>query len=423
VRRAAALALLLVPGPAAAAEAMGVPVTGRIFADTYIPTRNPSSNEFRLVSTTLWLEGAPRMGERSSARFVLEGQMFDQKLPQLGVTTAAHELRMRLREGYVGYAHEGVEFRVGQQIIPWGKSDAVNPTDYLSAKDYTQFNPDDEVRRTGALSLLWTWTPRKGESPFSLTGVWTRVFPQSRLLIPPVAVPAGVTVQPVPVEPPATLPNSELALKGAYTGSGWDASLSVFRGWNHLPEFASSGTTVFQTFHWARALGGDAAVTSGSWIFRAESAYIWTENNDGTDPLIQPTHWDSVLGVERPIGDDFRAQLQFLYRYYPRFTDPALSPNPLARVNALLLGYQDQSRPGYTLRVSYALEDEGVETELFTMGNFVGGDYLIRPKFTYAWTEALKTTIGTDYYGGPTDRPLGALREFNSLFLEAKYSF
>ena len=56
-------------------------------------------------------------------------------------------------------------------------------------------------------------------------------------------------------------------------------------------------------------------------------------------------------------------------------------------------------------------------------GNFIGGDYLIRPKFSYAFTDALKGTLGMDYYGGPMDRPLGQLQVFNSVFVEGKYSF
>jgi hypothetical protein len=236
-----------------------------------------------------------------------------------------------------------------------------------------------------------------------------------------------------PTAPAQTLGHSETALKAAYNGQGWDASLLVFRGYNHLPEFELTSVTgtppaltanVSQVFHRIKAMGGDGSYTAGAWIFRLETAYVWTENNDGSNPMIQPSRWDSVLGVERPLGDDFRIQLQGVYRYIPAFTDPALATQPqIAQANALLLGYQFKSRPGATFRVAYSNERNGIDAELFMVGNFVGGDYLIRPKGSYHWTESLTTTLGLDYYGGPADRPLGSLQPFNSLFLEAKYVF
>ena len=55
-------------------------------------------------------------------------------------TAGAERLRPRLREGYLYLRRPGLEVRAGQQIIPWGQADAVNPTDFLTAKDYTFFN-------------------------------------------------------------------------------------------------------------------------------------------------------------------------------------------------------------------------------------------------------------------------------------------
>jgi hypothetical protein len=259
-------------------------------------------------------------------------------------------------------------------------------------------------------------------------------FRKVQVTHPPATVPAGITVSSNPVTPPETLGNTETAFKVAYNASGWDLSLLAFRGFNHMPEFASlGGASVGQVFHHIRAAGGDFSFTSGKWIFRGESAYVWTENDDGTNPLIQPSHWDSVLGVERPLGDDFRVQAQFVYRYIPHFTpaSAATGPNPIAAqinqgiatANALLLAYQEQSRPGATFRFSYSNEDNGIEAELFALGNFVGGDYLLRPKAAYHWTDALLTTLGLEWYGGPLDRPLGSMQVYNSVFTEAKYSF
>lgn len=433
-----------------AQELPSLALAGRIFSDLYVPFASTSVNaldrqSYRQASTSFWLQGDPKLGEHSSARFVLAADAIEASRGSAGLAGSAvgddSKFRARAREAYVAYFKDGWEARLGRQILPWGKTDALNPTDFLSAKDYAFFNPDEEVRRIGATSLWTTWTPAQGNSPLAFTAVVTPVFPQSRLLIPTSAVPAGVELAANPIQPPTTVANTELALKGAYNGSNWDASLLAFRGFNHLPEFVlvgqpaspSAPIAIAQTFHRVHALGGDGSLTVGKWILRAESAYVWTENDDGTNPLIQPSRWDSVVGVERPLGDDFRVQVQGVYRYFPAFQEPGTAggTNPLlaainaqiARANALLLGYQDKSRPGATFRISYSNESSGVDAELFLVGNFVGGDYLARPKITYAWTDAIRTTAGLEYYGGPDDRPLGALKSFNSLFIEAKYSF
>jgi hypothetical protein len=418
---------------AQAAEPQGLALSGRVFSDVYFPARDIRTSTYRQASASVWLQGDHRFGEHTSARFVLAGDAI-QNRPVSAVGGTGDAFRLSLREGYATYAKNGWEFRAGQQIIPWGKSDAINPTDFLTAKDLTLFNPDEEVRRIGAVSLWLGWTPSEGVSPLAFTAVVTPVFAQTRLLVPPSAIPAGVSLGSSAVSPPETLGNTETAFKIAYNASSWDASVLAFRGFNHMPEFASlGGTSVGQVFHHIRAAGGDFSFTWGKWIFRGESAYVWTENDDGSAPWIQPSHWDSVLGLERPIGDDFRAQAQLVYRYIPGFVEAsaATGADPLsaqlnrgiAAANALLLAYQDRSRPGATFRFAYSNEDSGIEAELFALGNFVGGDYLLRPKASYRWTDALKTTLGVEWYGGPDSRPLGSMKVFNSVFTEAKYSF
>lgn len=419
-------------------------LTGRVFTDVYAPAKDLDTSSYRQASASVWLQGDPQLGEHGSARFILTGDAIENDTPS-ALGGSSRQFRLGLREGYFGYAKNGWEFRFGKQILPWGKSDAINPTDLLGAKDYTFFNPDEEVRRLGPLALWLNWTPAQGNSPFNFTLIAIPVFAQSRLLVPSTAVPSGFTLSGTPQAPAQTLGNTETAFKAGYAASSWDVSAFVFRGFNHIPEFAITGTTVSpttglptaftvgQVFHRYRAAGGDTSFTSGNWIFRGETAYVWTENDDGANPLVQPSHWDSVAGVERPIGDDFRVQAQFVYRYFPSYgapstasaSDPitAAARQGIARANALLLTYQDKSRPGATFRFSYSNESSGIDAELFVLGNFVGGDYLIRPKASYAWTQALRTTLGIDWYGGPADRPLGSMKAFNSVFAEGKYSF
>jgi hypothetical protein len=411
----------------------GTPFSGRVFTDFYIPTGNFFDGALQQISGSLWLQADPKLGDNSSAHFILTADQF--AASSIGGRTG---FQPGIREAYLGYVKSGLEVRAGKMIIPWGKSDVVNPTDLLSAKDFTFFNPDEEVRRMGGISFFASWTPHSGDSPLTFTVVGTPVFPQSRLLLAPGQVSANILGATSVQSPPATLSNSETALKMAYAGKGWDATVLVYRGWNHLPEFqvlsiSSSSVTVSQVFHQYRALGADGSVTFGQWIVRAEAAYIWTENDDGQNPLIQPSHLDSVLGLERPIGSDFRIQGQLLLRYFPRYLSPSQisDPNPLfaavyqqvAQTNALIQNYQDSIRPSASLRISYSNDQNRWSGEIFLLGNFLGGGLLVRPQLGYGLTDALKATLGLDYYTGPSDRPLGVLSPYNALYSELKYSF
>jgi hypothetical protein len=139
------------------------------------------------------------------------------------------------------------------------------------------------------------------------------------------------------------------------------------------------------------------------------------------------------LGIERSIWEDFRVQGQWVTRYYPRYKFPSQTSGQdavqtavyqqVASLNALIQGYQESFRPSATLRVAYSNDLRGMAAEILIYYNFVGKDFLLRPSFNTLLTESLRLITGVDYYGGSTDRPLGRLAEFNSLFLEAKYTF
>jgi hypothetical protein len=406
-----------------------------------VPTERVQK-DLQQMSASFWLQVDPQFNEHFGSRVLFEGDYFELGAARLAEGKQQSHFRGLLREGYLSYSQDGWDIKVGKQIIPWGKSDAINPTDFLSGKDYTILNPDEEVRRTGATGVQMSWVPSAGTSAWTFTGVWLPIFAQSKNLIDssvlsPTVVLAGID------EPDVEISNSEVAGKLAYSGDGWDVSLSGFSGWDHRPLFEEKrryfvGTTPFiemvQGFRRINAVGVDGSWAGEKWIFRGESAFVQTENYDGTFTTVTPSHWDTVLGVERPFGDHLRIQFQAVTRYFPNYKDPeetvvvndpvsTVVNRQIAMANALVSGYQDQFIPSGTLRVSYTDEANHWDGEVFYLQNMVGSDYLVRPKFSVAATDSLRLTAGADLYGGPRDRPLGALRSYSSLFIEAKYVF
>lgn len=421
--------------PSTPVSMIGVGVTGRAFTDIYLTVdRNPLPQAFQQFSTSAWLEVEPRIAETSVGHVTLA-------LDQLDMTQPGSGPRLSLREGYLAYQSAGWDLRAGKQILPWGKSDAINPTDFVTGKDFTFFNPDEEVRRSGSTSLFLAWTPTQGNAPVTFQLYWSPAFAPSRLLIANSVLPAGVNPTIATTLPGVSPENSEGAFRTLVTGSRWDASLTLYRGWNRMPQLGlvsvvtvpTPQATLNLSFSRITAVGGDLSFTLDPWIFRAEGAYVFTENSSVATTLIPPNHLYAVLGVERPLGSSFRAQLQGVLKAYPYWLSPAslMDADPIvgpikvqiAQTNALILNYQDQVRPSMTARISYENTTKGWDAELFGMVNFIGADFLLRPKLAYHVTDAIRLTLGADVYVGDSDTPLGALRPYSAVFTEAKLSF
>ena len=400
------------------------PINGDVFAYVRAPLER---GDFQQVSASVWLRARPRITDAASAGIELALDRIE------AAVVGEPRFRASVREAYVSLRKHGWMLRMGQQITPWGSSDVVNPTDFLTARDFTFFVVETEKTRIGAPSLLVS----KAWSHVEATIVATPVFPATVLLVPPAALPPGLTVaEPAPFEP--RLEDTEVATKLKFSGSKWDFALSGFSGFNHTPEFElvsadDMGAVVRQTHHRILAAGLDSSVSLGKLVVRLEAAFIRTENHDGIDPTIQPTHGFGVFGLERPLGARLRVQAQAIARAYPRWTAPdsVTGPDPattgalqgVAAANALLLDYQDQYRPSATLRIAYQSAEEHFAFEVFGAVNYTGRDYLVRPLAGWRPNDAVAVQLGAEIYGGSESRPLGALRLFRGAFVQTSFAF
>ena len=429
--------LLAVAAPATAAEMPTV--SGRAFSNVYLPTFNTTTQDIQQVDTEAWLTVTEKPNEHITAKITFVGQVEERPKDQM----VSQNGQFQVREGYVRYRDEGWDFQAGKILLPWGKADVINPTDYFSAKNYQVANWDQEVQRIGPTAFILSNTPNAGASPVTMTAVLAPIFAQDKILIPPTLIPTGFTVN-TPTTPRLTTGTMEAALKLAYAGSGWDFSVSGFHGWNHFQDLAptilaGNGASTTPIFHRVSALGSDFSSTLGDFVFRVEGAYHWTQDSDGSTPWVSPPSLDLVAGVERPVGDRFRLQVQGLFRHLDHFNTLASFrlTNPIdaatVQANSLLQQYQFQNLPGATARLSYTSAESDWEAELFVLSYFpmgstqtfsgvtAGPEYYIRPRISHDLTTGLKTTLGMDIYVGPGDRLFGASRDYSATFLEVLY--
>ena len=422
--------LLPLAAPSSSAAEWG----GRIYTDQYGYTAASSPGGMEQSSISSWLDYDAHSDSGFGVRAIGQVDGFLKSIENPGHAS----VRGRIREAYGSFLGQGIEIRLGQQIIPWGKSDGVNPTDYFTAKDYTLLNPDEEVRRIGAPSLNVSYTPKDGASPITVQVVVQATHPETRLLIPDSAVPANLHFSKYGDSPgPFGATGAEAGVKLAWQSATFDASISAFRGYSHFPQYVFNSTTlsVAPIRPLESAVGGDASFTLGNQIIRLETALLMPDNGKSTDPLsgiVEPWHWDSVLGVERPLGDDFRIQLQVLYRWHLNYSTAAATGSPsldairsgISQANQLILNWQHRGNPGATFRAGYQSEHSNFTGDLFLIGWFGSGkDFLFRPQA--GWTPATnwKLSLGADFYGGDPSRPLGALSSRSDAFFEAKRMF
>jgi hypothetical protein len=383
-------------------------------------------------SLTLYGVAEPSLSESLSARIEARGSVFRKSIEKPG----AWILRGDVKQANLAWRAPGREIRAGQLLTPWGRSDAVNPTDFLVGKDYTFLSTREELRRLGAPGVRASFVPDAGSSPIEATVVWHARYAQSKLLIPTSGVPSGLAVETDPRSPRLFGDRQEWAAKLAYLSSSWDVSVSAFDGRSKFGQFVWDGSAVALRYLPVRAIGSDFSVAFDSFVLKGESAYYFYDvgrHGLGDLSLTEPNHFESVVGVEKPFGERFRALVQVLYRVHPSLRDSqtwvGASPvetaivRGVARANALIQNYQDRSRVGATFLLSWTEEEGTWSAELGAVGNFVGGDYVVRPKVARKIGESFRASAGLDWYGGPVDRPLGALRDYRSVYAEAETSF
>ncbi len=409
-------------------------VGGRVF--TYLRTPLSFEEPFQQVSTSLRLEAHARMTKGTFAAIAAQA---DALTP---ASSGEVEARARLREAYAGAHAAGFELRIGQQILHWGNADVVHAVDLLTAQDYSFYSADPDARDIGAPSVVLSYSPDDGSSPFKATAVWQPVFPASRLGTPRSprskgALPPQVTLLD-DERPRLSMLASEAAVKIAWAPGGWDVALIGFHGWNHLAEpyvakVENGAAVIGRRFHRYEALGAQGSAALGAWVLRFEAAYVITENDDGKDPLVQPSHLDAIAGIERPFGEHVRTSVQGIVRWIPRFAshdtpprgmrpDLALATRAAGDVNARVQNYTHEARPGASVAVSVSTDDEALEVGASGLAYFVGFDWAVQPNLRWRPTQALAIDVGAQIFGGHRNS-LGFLHEQSGLYAQAAYAF
>ncbi len=341
-----------------------------------------------------------------------------------GITTSGNDIW--LREGYVSLYLGQFDFRVGQQIVVWGRADGFNSTNNITPADFTVYSPDEDDKRQSNFVAKGTYNFQ----PFKLEANWIPYYRATELPIENAALPTNVYWGETQL-PRDTWKNSSIGLKLDYQGAKFDGSISYFNGYHKMPSLGyniiTSGIEAYTQPYRVQIPGADFSTTTGSYGLRGEFAF--TLPDIAPDSLFSTPckQLEYTLGIDREWGN-FSLIVQYVGKYVFDFDKYIASTNPLTNLvnvwNRMLFSQTSQWNNSVSLRPSFELLNQTLTSELLGLYNFNTEEWLCLPKVTYTITDALSCCIGAQLYGGSSNtlyKFMGEVR--NSGFVEVQLAF
>ena len=368
-----------------------------------------------------------------------------------------------LREAYVNAYLGPLDLRIGQQIIVWGRADALNPTNNLTPLDFRIHSPlEDDIRigNAGVRAFLRF-------APFRLEGVWMPLYLPTEL--PLVQLPQYVSYG-APIFPSLNLKDGTEAVRLHLELPAIEMSVSYLHGFAPLPGLsptpngitltadettnAPSATMppsilVSRTAYEQQVLGFDFSTSLGEVAtLRGEAAYRrpynWAVPADHhiANPDLQYT-----IGADHTFGS-LSIIVQYMGRYvfdWQKQSGPAMVLDPsvlptepmsnlrfvsdfvnatLAKQNQILFSQTAQIQHLATLRFEYLALHETLSISSLCLYNFTTREWLITPRIGYRLSDAITMYGGAQVFHGPADTLFGIIdAQLSAGYVELRYTF
>ncbi|MBC3873432.1 hypothetical protein [Undibacterium flavidum] len=327
-----------------------------------------------------------------------------------------------LRDAYLKWDIERAEWRIGTQVFSWGRADRINPTDNLSARDFTSPFVTDEEQKSGSVASSLSLDLN---ADTRLQFVVQRVPDGSKQgQVPSARIEAGFPLA-------FTSRTYDYALRLDQSVSSIDWSVSYFDGVEkvrslELLQQRGRLLGVQRRYAALQSVGADAATTSGNWGLRGELAYLRfkPENAENAGRL---SHWYGVFGVENNLAhfshivSNATFGVQYFFRRFaqdPHFANlPDAWRTPLDKLqlaNNQLHHWQD----GFTVRFAQRLMNDQLDYEIVGMHNFRDGDFVLRPRLNFRYSDSTKWVFGCDLFRGKDHSFFGSLKKNSLAFTE-----
>ncbi len=369
---------------------------------------------------------------------------------------------VEVREAYVNAYLGPFDLRLGQQIVVWGRADALNPTNNLTPVDFRIRSPlEDDIRlgNAGARAFLRF-------APFRLEGVWMPIYLPTEL--PAVALPQYVSFGP-PAFPSVDLKNGTEGARLHLELPSVDMSISYVHGYAPLPGLSITqlngmdqitltadtnnnpnlmmppSILISRTAYEQQVLGGDFSTTLGEFgTLRGEVAYRRPYDWSAPDGHVAYPDLQYVFGADHTFGS-----LSIIVQYMGRYvfdwqkqnastdvsrlpTEPMTNINAvtdtvnaiLAKDNQILFSQTAKVQHLGTVRFEWLGLHETLSISSLCLLNFTTHEWLLTPRIGYRLSDAITTYLGAQVFHGPPDTLFGIIdAELSSGYVELRYTF
>lgn len=379
-----------------------------------------------LFAASLWTDGKLRS---DAGTLVWNGWLRAQH-PHLDGDPHLEGRGARVRELYWRQAFGAVDVRAGRLMPAWGRADGLNPTDNLSARDYTLLAPEDADLRFGRDGVQMDWSLPRDAGVLSAT--WFAQGDRHRI--------------PLPQQPGVTyridaLPRRDAwALKWDLTAGGVDGSVSYYDGTDLMPDLSLAalsltGVEIALRNARTRVWGADLSVQRGAAVWRAEAAYAQPRTNDMENDVDDFTHKRpmlTVVGGPEWSGGGWTVGAQAVWQWVRGFRSPDTLADPIARDVAWRQAATNNQvaaqQRGLTLRLARRAWNDTLllETTLLALWptqptqNPSG---LWRSKLDYALDDHWNVQLGHERPLGPAHSQMGQLKQNRLAYVQLRRSF
>lgn len=354
------------------------------------------------------------------------GTGLDEGRFHLDYSSKNFETVLDLREAYINAYIGPMDFRLGHQIIVWGRADGINPTDNLIPHDMRICSPEEDDRRMANFGIRTYYN----FYPFRLEGIWLPFFAESHF--PDFNLSSNIIMS------DEDYPDTDLrygieAVRLHYIVPAFEFSASYLIGSSTYPGIAFKSREASQTILELKAyrhqvIGMDFATTMDEYGLRGEMAYCRPFDHKSNEYAPSPD-LRYIIGIDREFFQELSIIVQYIGCYVFDWSAsqdklPGAIRETIIQKNRMISEQIERVQHGATLRAEWKLWQETLKLEALLYTNFTTEEWMVRPKISYDITDTLKITFGGELFLGPGNTLYGTIDETQSaVYAELKKSF
>ncbi len=353
-------------------------------------------------------------------------------------TSGEYDFETSFREAYVDLFFSNVEFRLGKQQVVWGKADGVFINDIVCPLDMSMFllQDFDNIRMglpmakanlyLGNWTLEGLWIPKFEPWQFAEAGSdweFTLSVPPDTVLVSmeelwvPNAIHLNDEILPIGIQE-----NSEFGLKLSTFLLGADISLLYLDGYADHPSIQVVDTTITgspiptqidtylsPTYYRSPMYGLNFSRPVFTTVIRGELGYFANRRFSNVNmQTVTSDYFSGMMGLD--------------------FTGPLGSSISFQAIHRQIMDYKsgmvdDKTEQMATATISGSFLRETVIASVLGLADVNEDAGLGRLDISYAWSDALRISLGGFLLWGNEDTLFGQFDVNDNIYLKIKYSF